>query len=97
MDAPSTLVAPRSTRSGKAPPPPATSSSGGMLRELKSMFTWSWDTHQRQDVLLGNQRRQNEEFNEFHLPVPPLNDDPFASPSVIVLATMEAAPHHRHR
>jgi hypothetical protein len=32
------------------------------------MFTWSWDTHQRQHVLLGNQHRQNEEFDEFHLP-----------------------------
>jgi hypothetical protein len=53
MDVPSTLAAPRSTRSGTAAPPPSTSSSSfaGILRVLKSMFAWCCDTCQRQDVL----------------------------------------------
>jgi hypothetical protein len=32
------------------------------------------------------------EFDEFPLPVPPLDDDPFASLSVADIAAMEAAP-----
>jgi hypothetical protein len=48
-------------------------------------------------VLLGNQRCQNEKlridkFDEFPLPVPPLDDDLFTSLSVVDLAAMEAAP-----
>jgi hypothetical protein len=48
-------------------------------------------------VLLSNQRRQNEklgidEFDEFPLPVPPLDDDPFTSLSTADLAAMEASP-----
>jgi hypothetical protein len=48
-------------------------------------------------VVLSNQRHQNEkmyidEFIEFPLPVPPLDEDPFASLSSADLATMEAAP-----
>jgi hypothetical protein len=48
-------------------------------------------------VLLSNQRHQNEklgidEFDEFPLLVPPLDDDPFASLSTADLAAMEAAP-----
>jgi hypothetical protein len=99
MDVPSTLAAPRSTRSCSATPTPTTSSSssGGVLRVLKSMFAWCWDTHQCQDVLLSNQRRQNkkmgiDDFNELTLPHPPLNEDPFVSLSVINIAAMEAAP-----
>jgi hypothetical protein len=61
------------------------------------MFAWCCDTHQCQDVLLSNQRRQNEklgidEFDEFPLPVPPLDDDPFTSLSTADLAAMEASP-----
>jgi hypothetical protein len=48
-------------------------------------------------VLLSNQRRQNEKlgidkFNEFPLPVLPLDDDPFTSLSATDLAAMEASP-----
>jgi hypothetical protein len=32
-----------------------------------------------------------DEFDEFHLPVPPLDDDPFASLSTTDLVVMEAA------
>jgi hypothetical protein len=44
----------------------------------------SRDTCQRQDVLLSNQRHQNEKIgiDEFPLPVPLLDDDPFASLSL---------------
>jgi hypothetical protein len=83
MDVPSTSMAPHTTLFGSAPPPPAqsSSSSSGILRVLKSMFDWWRDTHQCQDVLLSNQRRQNEKMgiDEFSLHVPPLDDDPFAS------------------
>jgi hypothetical protein len=66
---------------------------------LKGMFAWSHGTHQCQDVLLSNQRRQNEklginEFDEFSLPVPPLDDDPFTSLSAADLAAMEATPNN---
>jgi hypothetical protein len=95
MDVPSTSAAPRTTRSGSAPPPlgRSSSSSSSVLRVLKSMFAWCCDTHQRQDVLLSNQRRQNEkmgidEFDEFPLPVPPLDDDPFASLSIVDITTI---------
>jgi hypothetical protein len=56
MDVPSTSVAPRSTHSGTALPPSGSSSSsyGGVLRVLKSMFTWCCETRQHQDVLLSN-------------------------------------------
>jgi hypothetical protein len=45
-------------------------------------------------VILSNQRCQSEkmgidEFDEFPLPMPPLDDDPFASLSAVDLATME--------
>jgi hypothetical protein len=72
--------------SGLDPPPlgRSSSSSGGVHRVLKSKLAWCRDTHQCQDVLLSNQRRQNRKMgiDEFPLPVPPLDDDPFASLSV---------------
>jgi hypothetical protein len=61
------------------------------------MFAWCRDTRQRQDMLLSNQRRQNEKmgidkFDEFPLPVPLLDDDPFTSLSAAAdIAAMEAA------
>jgi hypothetical protein len=86
MDVPSTSTSPHVTNFGSATPPPAcsSSSSGGLLRVLKSMFAWCCDTRQRQDMLLSNQRCQNEkmdidEFDKFPSPVPPLDDEPFAS------------------
>jgi hypothetical protein len=99
-DVPSSSAAPPSTHSSIAAPPStlaSSSSSGSVLWVLKSMFAWCCDTRQRQDVLLSNQRHQNEklgidEFDEFPLPVPPLDDDPFASLSVVDLAAMEASP-----
>jgi hypothetical protein len=97
MDVPSTSVAPRTTRSDSAPPPSghSSSSSGGVLRVLKSMFSWCRDTRQCQDVLLSNQRRQNEkmDIDEFPFPVPPVDDDPFASLSATDIAAMEASPN----
>jgi hypothetical protein len=99
-DVPSASAATRSTCSGTtAPPsaPPSSSSSlGGVLRVLKSMFAWCCDTRRCQDMLLSNQRCQNEklgidEFDELSLPVPPLDDDPFASLSAADIAGMEAA------
>jgi hypothetical protein len=99
VDVPSTSVTPLSTRSGIAPPPLATSStsSDGVLRVLKSMFTWCRDTCQHQDILLSNQRRQNEkmgidEFEELPIHVPPLDEDPFASLLATDITSMEAAP-----
>jgi hypothetical protein len=99
QDVSSSSAPPPSTRSDAAAPPTtsASSSSGSVLRILKSMFAWCRDTRQRQDVLLSNQRRQNEklgidEFDEFPLPMPPLDDDPFTSLSAVDLATMEATP-----
>jgi hypothetical protein len=99
MDVPSTSAAPHSTRSGAAAPPPAasSSSSGGILRALKHIFAWCRDTHECQDVILNNQRHQNEymgltDFNEFPLTDPPLVDDPFASLSTTDIVAMEAAP-----
>jgi hypothetical protein len=64
MDVPSPSAGPRSTHSGAAAPSPAMSpsSSGGVLMVLKSMLAWCRDTRQRQDVLLSNQRRQNEKM-----------------------------------
>jgi hypothetical protein len=61
------------------------------------MFAWCRDTRQRQDMLLSNQRHQNEkmgidDFNEFSLLVPPLDDDPFASVFATDVAAMEVAP-----
>jgi hypothetical protein len=94
MDVPSPSATPRTSRSGSATPPLAhsSSSSGGVLRVLKSMFAWCRDTCQCQDVLLSNQRYQNEKMgiDEFPLPVPPLDDDPFASLSAADLIAMEA-------
>jgi hypothetical protein len=97
MDVPSSSVAPRPSCSVLAAPrPPHSSSSmGGVLMVINSMFAWCRDTHQRQDVLLSNQRCQNEkmgidEFDEFSLSMPPLDDDPFASLSAADLAAMEA-------
>jgi hypothetical protein len=60
------------------------------------MFAWCRDTHQCQDVLLSNQRCQNDklgidEFDKFPLPVPPLDDDPFASLSAADLVALEAS------
>jgi hypothetical protein len=98
MDVPSTSMAPHATRSGSAAPPAcSSSSSGGILRVLKSMFAWCRDTRQLQDVLLSNQRRQNEKmgidkFDEFPLLVPPLDDNPFASLSADDIVAMEANP-----
>jgi hypothetical protein len=96
MDVPSTSTAPRTTRSSSAPPPLAhsSSSSGDILRVLKSMFSWCRDTRQRQDMLLSNQRHQNEkmDIDEFPLPVPPLDDDPFASLSGGDIVAMVAIP-----
>jgi hypothetical protein len=64
---------------------------------LKGMLAWCHDTRQCQDVLLSNQRCQNEklgidEFDEFSLSVPLLDDDPFASLAAADLAAMEGAP-----
>jgi hypothetical protein len=58
------------------------------------MFAWCRDTRQCQDVLLSNQRRQNEKMgiDEFPVPVPPLDDDPFSTLSAADIAAMEAAP-----
>jgi hypothetical protein len=99
MDVPSTSAAPQTTHSGSAAPTLGRSSSsyGGVLRVLKSMFAWCRDTCQRQDVLLSNQRCQNEkmgidEFHEFPSLMPPLNDDSFASLSIIDITAMEASP-----
>jgi hypothetical protein len=66
------------------------------LRALKNIFAWCCDTRQCQDVILRNQRRQNEkmgidDFEEFPLLEPPLVEDHFASLSAIDLAAMEAA------
>jgi hypothetical protein len=99
-DVPSSSAAPPSTHSGTTAPPPASasSSSGSVLRVLKSMFAWCRDTRQHQDVLLRNQRHQNEKLgiDEFPLPVPSLDDDPFTSLSLSLsvanLAAMEVAP-----
>jgi hypothetical protein len=98
MDVSSPFVVPRSFCSGSAPPPLAcsSSSSSSVLRVLKSMFDWCHDTRQCQDVLLSNQKCQNEKmgidkFDEFPLPMPPLDDDPFASLSIMDLVAMEAA------
>jgi hypothetical protein len=61
------------------------------------MFAWCRSTRQRQDMLLSNQRRQNEKmgidkFDEFPLPVPLLDDDPFTSLSAAAdITAMEAA------
>jgi hypothetical protein len=94
MDVCSPSTAPRPSRSGLAPPPLALSSfsSSGVHRVLKSMFAWCHDTRQCQDVTLSNQRHLSEkmgidEFDEFTLPVPPFDDDPFAS-----LSTMDLRP-----
>jgi hypothetical protein len=67
------------------------------LRALKHIFAWCRDIRQRQDVILSNQRHQNEhmgidDFDEFPLPEPPLVDDPFTSLSDVDLAAMEATP-----
>jgi hypothetical protein len=99
MDVPSTFAAPCPSHSGSATPSSghSSSSSGGVLRALKTKFAWCCDTRQRQDVLLSNQRCQNEnmgidEFDEFPLSVPLLDDDPFASLSVVDITAMEATP-----
>jgi hypothetical protein len=60
------------------------------------MFAWCRDTHQHQDVLLSNQRCQNDklgidEFDEFLLPVPSPDDDPFASLFTADLVALEAS------
>jgi hypothetical protein len=100
MDVSSASTGSHSTHSSSAAPTLAvsSSSSGDVLRVLKSMFSWCCDTRQRQDMLLSNQRRQNKKmginkFNEFPLPMPPLDDDPFASLSTTDIAAMEAAPN----
>jgi hypothetical protein len=85
----------RSTHFGMAPPPPTSSSSNGFLRVLKNMFHMCRDTRQHQDILLNNQRRQNEkldidEFDEFPLVEPPLDEDPFVSLTPANLAAMRA-------
>jgi hypothetical protein len=96
MDVPSASAGPCSTRSGATAPSPgvSSSSSGGVLRALKSMFAWCRDTHQHQDMLLSNQRHQNEKMgiDEFPLFMHPLDDDPFATLSTADRVAMEAAP-----
>jgi hypothetical protein len=92
MDVPSTSADPRSGMT--APPSSSSSSIGGILRVLNSMFCMCRDTRQCQDVLLSNQRRQNEklgliDFNKFPLPEPHLDEDPFASLSATDLVAME--------
>jgi hypothetical protein len=59
---------------------------------LKGMFAWCHDTRQCQDVLFSNQRCQNEKLgiDEFPLPMPPLDVDPFATLAVADIMTMEA-------
>jgi hypothetical protein len=62
---------------------------------LKSMFAWCCDTRQCQDVLISNQRCLADrmgvnEFDEFPLLVPPLDDDPFTSLSAADRTAMEA-------
>jgi hypothetical protein len=98
MDVPSSSAAPRTTCSASATPPSdhTSSSSGGVLRVLKSMFAWCRDTRQRQDVLLSNQRRQNEKMgiDEISLLVPRLDDDPFASLFATDIVAMEASPNN---
>jgi hypothetical protein len=96
-DVSSSSAAPGTTRSGTAPPPPTSSSIGGILRVLKRMFRMCQDTRGCQDVLLNNRRHQNDnlglnEFDEFPLPEPPLDEDPFAFLSPTELASMGAAP-----
>jgi hypothetical protein len=64
---------------------------------METMFAWCCDTSQCQDVILSNKRCQNEKmgidvFDEFPLPVPPLDDDPFYSLSAVDIAAIEAAP-----
>jgi hypothetical protein len=76
---------------------PSSSSSSGVLRVLKSMFPWCRDTCQRQDVILSNQRCLSEKmginkFNEFPLPVPHLDDDPFTSLSTTDLTAIWRPP-----
>jgi hypothetical protein len=46
-------------------------------------------------MLFSNQRCQNEKIgiNKFPLPMPPLDDDPFATLSTIDITAMEAAPN----
>jgi hypothetical protein len=100
QDMPSSSAAPPSIRSSTTTPPPApasSSTSGSDLRVLKSMFSWCHDTRQHQDVLLSNQRCQNEKLgidkiDEFPLPMHSLDDDPFTSLSAADLAAMEACP-----
>jgi hypothetical protein len=69
MDVPSISAAPCSMRSRMGLPPPTSSSTGGISRVLKSMLCVCQDTRQCQDVL---------GLNEFPLPEPPLDEDPFA-------------------
>jgi hypothetical protein len=100
-DVPSSLVALCTTCSGMAPPPPTSSSSSSILRVLKTMFCMCRDTRQHQDVLLSNQHRQNEklsldEFDEFPLPEPSLDEYPFASLSITDLAAMGDVPTDDH-
>jgi hypothetical protein len=96
-DVPFTSTPPRSTHSVTTAPllaPPSSSSSlGGVLRVIKIMFAWCHDTRQRQDVLLSNQRHQNEKLGigEFSPPVLTIDDDPFASLFTADIAAMEAA------
>jgi hypothetical protein len=99
MDVASTSAAPRTTHSGSAPPPSGRSSSSSDRGPivLKSMIAWCRDTSHRQDMLLNNQRRQNEKMgidkiDQFPSPVPPLDDDPFASISTSNIIAMEATP-----
>jgi hypothetical protein len=88
-DVPSTSAPqpPPSTHFGTTAPAPAcssSSSSSSVLWVLKSMFALYHDTHQRQDMLISNQRHLTDRmgvdmFNGFPLPVPPLDDDPLAT------------------
>jgi hypothetical protein len=84
-----------STRSSTAPSS-SSSSGSGLLKVLKSMFHMCRDTRQRQDILLSNQRHLHqkfklEEFDEFPMVDPPLDDDPFASLTPTELAPMGVA------
>jgi hypothetical protein len=97
-DVPFASAPPRSTRFGIATPPLARSSSSssrGVLQVLKSMLAWCCDTRQRQEMRISNQRRLADrmgvnEFDEFPLLIPPLDDHPFASLSTTDWVAMEA-------
>jgi hypothetical protein len=96
IDVPYTFAPPRSTCSGTAPPPPTSSSTGSILRVLKSIFYMFQDTRQHQDVLISKHHQNDKlglnEFDEFPLHEPPLDEDPFSFISPTDLSAMGDAP-----